>query len=440
MSQRADRLPEDRDIWRIALPMILSNITVPLLGMVDTGVVGHLDSAAYLGAVAIATTIFGFIYIGMNFLRMGTTGISAQRFGARDTDGIRTALGQALLTALFIAVALIALQSPIAQISMPLLGATGDIEVYAREYFAIRIWSAPATLAGYVLVGWFIGMQNARIPLLIVVTVNLVNIVLDLLFVLVFDMKVAGVALASVIAEYTGAALGLFFAARLLTRHPGQWVAHKLLRLREYAAFFSVNVNLLIRTLALVFTISFVTAQGARMGGLVLAANAILMQFQNLMAFGLDGVAHAAEALVGKAVGQERRDALERAVSLSLKWSLVFAGGFSFLYLVGGPLLINILTDLPDVRQTTLVYLPWMIASPLISVWSFLYDGVFVGATRAKEMRNIMLVSAFVVFLPAWYLFQPFGNHGLWAAFMLFLLARGVGMHVGYRRVVLPAA
>ena len=408
--------------------------------MVDTGVVGHLDSAVYLGAVAIATTIFGFIYIGMNFLRMGTTGISAQRFGARDNDGIRTALGQALLVAMFIAVTLIALQGPIAHVAMSLLGATGDLEVYAREYFSIRIWSAPATLAGYVLVGWFIGMQNARIPLLIVVTVNVVNILLDLLFVLVLDMKVAGVALASLIAEYTGAALGLFFAGRLLIKHPGQWAAHKLVQLKEYAAFFSVNLNLLIRTLALVFTISFVTAQGARMGGLVLAANAILMQFQNLTAFGLDGVAHAAEALVGKAVGEKRREALERAVSLSLKWSLVFAGGFSFLYLVGGPLLVRILTDLPDVRETTLVYLPWMIASPLISVWSFLYDGVFVGAPRAKEMRNIMLISAFVVFLPAWYLLQPFGNHGLWGAFMLFLLARGVGMHVGYRRVVLPAA
>ena len=440
MTNTNDRLPEDRDIWRIALPMILSNITVPLLGMVDTGVTGHLDSPAYLGGVAIGATIFGFIYTGVNFLRMGTTGINAQRFGAHDYDGIRTALGQALIVALLIAVTFVALQTPIAELAMPLLGATGDIDVQAREYFFIRIWSAPATLAGYVLIGWFIGMQNARIPLLIVVTVNVVNIVLDLLFVLVFDMKVAGVALASVIAEYTGAAIGLLFAVRMLRRHPGHWAMQKLVRVRQYAAFFSVNGNLLIRTLALVFTLSFVTAQGARMGSLVLAANAILMQFQNLTAFGLDGLAHAAEALVGRSVGEGRRDALRRAVSLSLKWSLVFALGFLVFYALAGPLLIRILTDLPDVRSTALVYLPWMIASPLVSVWSFLYDGVFVGATRAKEMRDIMLVSAFVVFLPAWYLLQPFGNHGLWAAFTLFIAARGVGMHIVYRRVVLPSA
>jgi len=436
---KATDLPRDRDVWRIAAPMILSNISVPLLGMVDTGVVGHLESPVYLGAVAIGGTIFSFLYTGVNFLRMGTTGIAAQRFGAGDFDGLRVSLGQALVVAQLIALTVILLQWPVGRVAMELLGAEGALREHALEYFAIRIWSAPGTLANFVMVGWFLGLQNARVPLVIFLTINLTNIVLDLLFVLVLGMKVDGVALASVFAEYTGLAVALLFALRELRRNSGHWPMEKFVKLREYTAFFSVNANLFVRTMALMFTIAFVTAQGTRMGGLILAANAILMQLQNLTAFGLDGLAHAAEALVGKAVGQQRRDALERAVTLSLKWSLIFAAGFSAAYLLLGPHLINVLTDLPAVRDTTLRYLPWMIVSPLVSVWSFLYDGVYVGATRAREMRNIMVFSAFAVFIPAWFVLQPLGNDGLWLAFLLFLASRGIGMHIWYRRSVLPA-
>lgn len=407
--------------------------------MVDTGVTGHLDNATYLGAVAIGSTIFGIIYTGVNFLRMGTTGIAAQRFGAKDYDGLRVSFGQAIIVAIAIAAILILLQWPIGHIAMPLLGADAEIEAYALEYFSIRIWSAPATLTTYALLGWFIGLQNARVPLVIILTINVTNIALDLVLVLVLGMKVDGVALASVIAEYTGVAVGLGFAMRSLRKYPGHWPVAKLIKLREYAAFFAINGNLFVRTMALVFTFSFVTAQGARMGGLILAANAVLMNFQLLTAFALDGIAHAAEALVGKAIGEGRREALQRSVQLTLEWSLIFAAGFSLCYLIGGPVLIRMLTDLPDVQQTTLRYLPWMVASPLISVWSFLYDGVFVGATRAREMRNIMVISALVVFLPAWYLLQWLGNDGLWLAFMLFMASRGIGMHIGYRTRVLPA-
>ena len=435
----ATDLPRDRDVWRIAAPMILSNISVPLLGMVDTGVVGHLESPVYLGAVAIGGTIFSFLYTGVNFLRMGTTGIAAQRFGADDYDGLRVSLGQALVVAQIIALTVILLQSPIGHVAMKLLGADGALRENALEYFSIRVWSAPGTLANFVMVGWFLGLQNARVPLFIFLTINLTNIALDLLFVLVFGMKVDGVALASVFAEYTGLAVALYFAVRELRRNSGQWPMDKFVKLREYAAFFSINANLFIRTMALMFTIAFVTAQGTRMGGLILAANAILMQLQNLTAFGLDGLAHAAEALVGKAVGQRRRDVLERSVTLCLRWSLIFAAGFSAAYFLLGPHLINVLTDLPAVRETTLRYLPWMIVSPLVSVWSFLYDGVYVGATRAREMRNIMVFSAFGIFIPAWFVLQPLGNDGLWLAFLLFLASRGVGMHIGYRRHVLPA-
>ena len=419
--------------------MILSNVSVPLLGMVDTGVVGHLDSPVYLGAVAIGATIFGFLYTGMNFLRMGTTGIAAQRYGADDYDGLRVSLGQALIVAQLIALLLLVLQGPLGRIALELIGAEPDVETYALEYFSIRIWSAPGTLANYALIGWFLGLQNARVPLLIFLTINITNIILDLVFVLGLGMKVDGVALASVIAEYTALLVALIFAARELRKRAGHWPLARLFRVRAYAAFFSVNANLFVRTLALMFTFFFVTAQGARLGGLVLAANAILMNFVNLTSFALDGIAHAAEALVGKAVGQRNRTSLEESVRLCLKWSLYFAAGISLIYLFAGQFLVNVLTDLPDVRGTTMIYLPWVIISPLIAVWSFLYDGVYVGATRAREMRDIMIVSTFIVFLPGWYLLQDFGNHGLWAAFTLFMASRGIGMHIGYRRKLLPA-
>jgi MATE family multidrug resistance protein len=427
-------------MWRIAAPMILSNISVPLLGMVDTGVTGHLDSSAYLGAVAIGATIFTVLYIGMNFLRMGTTGIAAQSFGANDNEGLRAALGQALVVGLVIATALIVLQVPIGTLALDLLGGDVETQKYAAEYFFIRIWSAPGTLANFAIIGWFIGLQNARVPLVIFLTINLINIALDLLFVVVLGMKVDGVALASVIAEYSGLIVGGLFVLSALRQRPGHWPTGRLTKFSAYKTFFTINANLFVRSMALTFTFSFITAQGARLGGLVLAANAVLMNFQFLTALGLDGIAHAAEALVGKAIGEKRRGALEHTVKLTLKWSLKFAVGFTVFYALFGTLIIGILTDLEDVREAAIRYLPWIIASPLVSVWSFLYDGVYVGATRAKAMRNIMVFSTIAIFLPAWYLLQPLGNDGLWLAFLLFMASRGIGMHLGYRKQIVRGA
>jgi MATE family multidrug resistance protein len=428
------RLPTNRDMWRIAAPMILSNVSAPLLGMVDTAVMGHLESSVYLGAVAIGATIFTFLYIGMNFLRMGTTGIAAQSVGAEDHDGLRVSLGQALIVALAIAVAILLLQVPIRDVALWLLGGDPETRVHASTYFSIRVWSAPGTLANYVMIGWFLGLQNARVPLLIFLTINITNIVLDLLFVIGLDMKIEGVALASVIAEYTALAVAIAFAARELRRRAGHWPLAKFTRLSAYAAFFSVNANLFIRTMALMFTLSFVTAQGARLGPLILAANAVLMNFQNLTSLGLDGFAHAAEAMVGKAVGQKDDAALRHTVNLTLRWSLIFACGFTLVYALGGGAIIRRLTDLPGVRDTAMTFLPWLVVSPLVSVWCFLYDGVYVGMTRAREMRNIMLFSTFAVFIPVWLLTRSFGNHGLWFALLAFLASRGIGMHIGYRR------
>ena len=423
-------------MWRIAAPMILSNISVPLLGMVDTGVTGHLESPAYLGAVAIGGTIFTFLYFGMNFLRMGTTGIAAQSYGAEDYEGLRVSLGQALVVSLAIAIAILLLQIPISKFALTLLGGDVETQQHAATYFFVRVWSAPGTLANFALIGWFLGMQNARVPLAIFLTVNITNIALDLFFVMGLGMKVEGVALASVIAEYSGLVVGGAFAISALRRHAGHWPLARLTKLYAYRAFFSVNANLFIRTMALLFTFGFVTAQGARLGPAILAANAVLMNFQNLTSLGLDGIAHAAEAMVGKAIGQKDKESLQHTVNLTLRWSLIFAAGFTLVYLLGGPLIVRILTDIPDVRETAMVYLPWLIASPLVSVWCFLYDGVYVGMTRAREMRNIMVVSTIAVFLPLWFLTQSFGNHGLWFALLAFMASRGIGMHIGYKRAL----
>lgn len=418
--------------------MILSNISVPLLGMVDTGVTGHLDDAAYLGAVAVGSTIFGFLYAGFNFLRMGTTGISAQRFGANDIDGLKVSLGQALVVSLAIAATLILFQAPLGNIAMQVIGPDASVALFAQEYFSIRIWSAPATLANYVLIGWFLGLQNARVPLYIVLAINLTNIVLDLIFVLGFGMTVDGVALASVIAEFTGLAVGSLFVLRFFGKNPGHMIWSKLTTFSEYAAFFSVNLHLLVRTLALMFTFTFVTAAGARQGEVILAANAVLINLLNLLSFALDGLAHAAEALVGKAVGAWDRRGLKRSVQLTLRWSLWVSLAFVGFFYVTGPYIVRLLTDLPDIVSTAMEYLPWMIVMPVVAVWSYLYDGVFVGATRSKAMRDIMIVSSFLVFVPAWYAFRFLDNHGLWLALSLFLASRGVGMHWYYRRKMLP--
>jgi len=414
--------------------MILSNISVPLVGMVDTGVAGHLEEAAYLGAVAVGTIIISFLYIGVDFLRMGTTGITAQQFGANDFNGLRITLGQSLIVATVIASILLLFQLPFFAAAINIISPSNSVAVFTDQYFFIRIWSAPAALANFALIGWFIGLQNARIPLIIVLTINITNIILDLVFVLLIGMKVDGIALASVIAEFTGLIVALGFVVRELQKHKGSWLIVKLTTLREYAVFLTLNGNLFVRTIALMFTFAFITAQGARQGELILAANAILMNLQYLLAFALDGFAHAAEALVGKAIGKNNREALRRSVTLALRWSLIVAVGFSIFFALFGSFLISILTSISEIREATERYLPWLVLSPLVAVWAYLYDGVFVGATLAKEMRNIMLISTFMIFVPAWYALQFLGNDGLWLAFIFFMASRALGMHYVYRQ------
>ncbi len=422
-------------IWRLAGPLILSNISIAMLGIVDTAVVGHLSQPYYLGAVAVAAVVFDFLYWGMGFLRMGTTGLVAQVFGKGDSDKIRTTLAHALIIALAIAVLILGLQGPIARVAFFLIGGSENVVSHARIYFDWAIWGAPAVLGSMVLFGWLLGMQNARATLYYAIMVNVINIVLDMVLVTGFGMAVKGVALASVIAQYSGVIMAIFLVHKELKKYPGQWRLELIGDMSRLRTMLALNRNIFIRTLCLIFVFAFFARQGAMQGDVILAANAVLLNFQAMMALGLDGFANASEALVGKAIGAADRAAFKQAVYSALLWSLIIAALFSLFYWLSGRQVISLMTSISTVKAMAYVYLPWLIISPIICVWCFLLDGIFIGAVRGREMRNSMLLSTFAVFLPAWYMFQYLGNHGLWLSFLTFFVARAISLGWYYLRI-----
>ena len=421
-----------RAVWAIAAPMIISSVTVPLLGMVDTAVMGHLDSPQYLAAVALGATIFSVLFTGLNFLRMGTTGLTAQSFGAGDNQAMGHILIRSVLTALGLALIILILSPLVIQVALILLAPEAGVGELTRKYFYIRMWAAPVALTNLALVGWLLGKNQPRAALMVIVVINLTNVVLDLWFVLGLGLDVEGVAAASVCAEIAGTCTGVW----LVRLQPEVRRFHlELQRLLNGAAFrrlLQINTNLFIRTMALLFAFAFVMGRSARMGEVILASNAVLMNFVYLMAFALDGIANAAEVMVGRALGSRDRSGLETAVKNTLLWSGIFAAAFAGVYLTLGGLLIDVLTDIPSIRETARIYLPWLIASPLIAVWCFLYDGVYVGATLSREMRNVLLVATLLVFLPVWFVLRDWGNHALWLAFMCFFASRGLHMHLQF--------
>ncbi|TFH85818.1 MATE family efflux transporter [Billgrantia azerbaijanica] len=426
-----------RRIWTLAWPIILSNVTVPLLGLVDTAVVGHLPDSRYLAAVTLGATLFGFLYWGFGFLRMGTTGLTAQAAGREDDAAVRNLLGQSLLMAASIGVVLILLAKPLIALGLWLLDGSEVATALAAEYARIRILSAPAVLANYAILGWFLGQQNARVTLALLVLTNGVNIALDLLFVVGLGMTSDGVAWATVIADYTALAFGGWLVRRRLRRLAGHFSRQRLLALSAYGELFQVNAHLFVRTLGLLFAMAFFTSRGAVQGDTVLAANAVLLQFIMLTSYALDGFAHAAEAITGRAVGGRRWDAFAAAVRGAAAFSLVTATAAALAFAAGGEWLIAALTGLPEVRATAADYLPWMVAMPLIAVWSYLLDGVFIGATATREMRN-SIFAGLAAYLPAWWLTQALlpgslTNHGLWFAFTLFTAVRSATLAAYYR-------
>ena len=424
-----------RRVWRLAWPMVVSNLSVPLLGAVDTAVIGHLPEPHFLGAVAVGALIFNTLYFGCNFLRMGTTGLTAQAFGARDFDAARATLARALLIALVLAAALLALQGPIGWLAFYLVEPSEAVAGEGMRYFSIRIWGAPAALANIALVGWFIGMQNTRAALVLLLAVNGINIVLDLVLVLGFGLAVAGAAWATVAADYAGLILGAAVTARLASRHGGRWRPRHVLDAAAMRRFLGINRDIFLRTLFVITAFALFTTLSARQGDVVLAANAVLLNFVVFFNFAYDGFAFAAEALTGRALGAGRRADLARAIRACLLWCLALALLTLAVYGVAGAPIVRVLTDLEDVRAVAYDYLPWLIALPLVAVWGIFFDGVFTGVTRTADMRNTMML-AFVVFVPcAWLLREPMGNHGLWLAMTLLYAVRGIGLGAIYLRI-----
>jgi len=398
-------------------------------------VVGHLPAPHYLGAVAIGALIFNVLYFLFGFLRMGTTGLTAQAHGRDDGEELRAGLGRALLLAGLVALLLLVLGPGIRSLAGLIFAPGPAVAAELETYLRVRLLGVPAGLANLVLLGWLLGMQNARGPMTLLIATNGVNIGLDLLFVLGFGWGVAGVAAATVIAEYGGVALGLWLACRRLRRLPGTWSWPALGRRAAFLRLLAVNRDILLRSLSLEAAFLTFTALGARQGEVVLAANAVLLNFLTFAAFGLDGFAHAAEAMVGRYAGAGSRAGLRAATSANLILALGLAALLSLAFGLGGRWGIELMTGLEAVRASALVYLPYLIALPPIAVWAFLFDGVFIGATRTAEMRNGMALALAVFLLAAWTLMPGLGNHGLWLAMLLLMATRGLWLGLLYWRL-----
>ncbi|HWT37475.1 MAG TPA: MATE family efflux transporter, partial [Paraburkholderia sp.] len=391
----ADAVPTrwHRRVLTLAFPIVLANLTQPILGAVDTAVAGHLESASYLGGVALGGLFFSFVFWGFGFLRMGTTGLVAQSFGADDQAGLRMNVVRAMLLAFAIGAAVLALQVPLIDFAVRTIGGSDDVQHHARAYCHARIWAAPLALGNYVVLGWLLGTQRVRLALATQVFINTANIVAVLLYVYAFDWGVAGIGAATATAD----ALGFVFGAMLLWR-----MRPRGLPALERAALFdstalrrmvTINRDIFVRTMCLLGAFGWFAHLGAKQGDATLAANALLLNFQTFMGYGLDGFAHAAEALVGAAIGARNRDAFRQAVKVTLLWSTLGALAFSLVYWMAGTWIIERLTDQAAVRAMAEAFLPWTALSPIVSVWGFLLDGVFIGATRTRDLMTSMVMS-----------------------------------------------
>lgn len=415
-----------QETWRLAWPMILTNISVPLLGVVDTAILGHLNSPLYLGAVAVGTSIITFIFWAFGFLRMGTTSLVARACGRGDATGSATLLLQSSVLALLLALLLLLTQGLFIPLALNLMEASNAVATLAESYCQIRIYSAPATLMTFALIGWFIGQQNTRAPLIIVISQNILNIVLDFIFIVGLEMNSNGAAIATVVSEYGGFILALGLAWASIKPEIGFISSRQLYRYQHYIELLNINRHLFIRTASLLFTFAFFTAQGARQGDTTLAANALLFQLLLLISYGLDGFAHAAEAMVGKAIGaKSQRDFIATCKSTSF-WALITALLFSSFFFILQGQLLAFFTDIEDVIAIAENYYLCIIILPIIGVWGYQLDGIFIGAGKTRAMQYTMLLSVFAVFIPIWWIFQSYGNWGLWLAFCAFMLSRGL--------------
>jgi len=422
----------NKEILRLAIPNIISNISVPLLSTVDTALMGRM-SELHIGAVGLGAMIFNFVYWNFGFLRMGTTGITAQAFGKDNNSEMAQTLGRALLVAFILAALVLVLQFPLAELSYYLMNIS-DVQVgLVSEYFNIRIWAAPATLALYAIMGWFFGMQNAIFPLILTVFINVVNIICSVLLIKVWGMEVDGVAYGTLIAQYAGIALAIvlwFIKYGYLAKEMTFKAVSQIDKLKR---FLTINRDIFIRTFCLTFAFGFFYSQSSSAGETMLAVNVILLQFLNWMSYGVDGFAFASESLVGKYTGAKDKLNLNKSINVSFLWGMGMAAMISLVYWIFGVELIGIFTDKPDLIQQTIPFLFWMIIFPIISTPCYIWDGIYIGLTASVAMRNTMILALVVYLISHYLLYNQFGNNGLWLALLIFMGARGLFQLIYYR-------
>lgn len=414
----------DQQILKIALPAIVTNITVPLLGLVDTAIVGHMGSAAYIGAIAVGSMIFNLVYWVFGFLRMGTSGMTAQARGRRDFSEVTRLLVRSGWVSLSIALLIVVLQWPVREGMLWFIGPSDDVRPLAVTYFNIVVWGAPAMLGLYSLSGWFIGMQNTRIPMFVSIMQNVVNILASLTFVYGMGMKVEGVALGTVVAQYSGCLVALWFLWRYY---------RKVLRLRGQSShlsplisYFSSNRDIFLRTLCLVAVNLYFTSVGARQGATILAVNTLLMQLYLLFSYILDGFAFAGEALGGKYWGAKDMDAYNDVVRRLFGWGALMTILFTVVYVIGGTPFLHLLTDEPQVVEASQTYVWWAYLIPAAGVAAFIWDGLFIGTTQTRGMLISSAIATLIFFVTAATTIGIMGNHGLWLSMILYLLTRGI--------------
>ena len=425
----------NRRILHLAIPSIVSNITVPLLGLVDVTIVGHLGATAYIGAIAVGGLLFNILYWNFGFLRMGTSGLTSQAYGRKDKEAEIRVLVQAVSVGLFSALAMLILQYPIERLAFRLLDTSAEVEQYAVSYFRICIWGAPAVLAQYSFTGWFIGMQNSRYPMYIAIVMNVINIVCSSCFVFLFKMKVEGVALGTVVAQYSGVMMALGFWYYNYKELRGRITFKGSLQLIAMRRFFAVNRDIFLRTLCLIGVTTFFTSTGARQGDVILAVNTLLMQLFTLFSYIMDGFAYAGEALSGRYVGACNLVQLKRAVKALFCWGVVLSLVFTLLYGIGGENFLGLLTNDTVVIETAGRYFYWVLAIPLAGFAAFLWDGILIGATATRFMLWAMLVASGSFFVIYYCFSGATNNHTLWLAFLVYLALRGIMQTIWSRRV-----
>ena len=415
-----------RSVLTVAVPIMLSNVSEPLIGVVNTAVIGQLKEPYYIGAIAVGALIFSFIFWGFGFLRMSTGGLSAQALGAGDRTELVAVLIRALIIGLAAGIGLVLLSPLIREAAFNLVGGSPEIRAHGETYFNYRILAAPAALSNYCVMGWFIGQSRAKLAFVVQLFLNLTNMALSAFFVLGLGMTSDGVGLAALIAEWSAVTLALVLAAMILRGMGAHISWPRSLDPVRLKRTLLMNGDVMIRTLCLVFAFTFFTARGARAGDVVVAANAVLLNLFEVSAYLIDGFAYASEALVGQSVGARNRQRFRAAVWLTSVWAMVLGIVCSLIIWIFGPSLVDLMTLSPEVRETARTYLPWVAVSPVLGVICFQFDGIFTGAMATKDMRNMMIVSLGVFLLAWWMLEGRYGNHGLWAALNIFFIARGI--------------